>query len=233
MIPNRRWFPGTLQERAAWFNNFDTQFQMIGPTLGFTAADVTAVTNDKQNLQDIAVIAMQLDAYAEAVRQYRIIITEGAIGDPTPGFPALPGYKVPGAVATGTFERLDSLVKRILVAPAYTDEIGAMLGIIPSTPTPTPEPDMKPVMKASDSFGGYKFEVNVTRLGTTAFKVQVQRNGNGNWTDAAFATNNPAIITLTPTTPGQPERIMVRAVLLKNNEPVGQPSDPTYVTGNP
>ncbi len=27
--------------------------------------------------------------------------------------------------------------------------------------------------------------------------------------------------------------VSVRAILLKNNEPVGQPSDPTYVTVNP
>ena len=63
--------------------------------------------------------------------------------------------------------------------------------------------------------------------------MQIQRKGSETWQDAAFATNNPVEVTITPTTAGQPERILVRAILLKNNEPVGQPSDPTFVTANP
>ena len=39
-------------------------------------------------------------------------------------------------------------------------------------------------------------------------------------------------VTVTPTTPGQPERIQVRAILSKNNQDVGIPSDATYVTVN-
>lgn len=59
MIPNRRWFPGTLQERAAWFDNFDTQMQAIGAGLGFTwqglniAAD-WCLTNNYQLEQGLA-----------------------------------------------------------------------------------------------------------------------------------------------------------------------------------
>ena len=51
--------------------------------------------------------------------------------------------------------------------------------------------------------------------------------------DIAFATNNPADVTVIPTTAGQPERILVRAIVLEKNEPVGIPSDPTFVTVNP
>lgn len=75
--------------------------------------------------------------------------------------------------------------------------------------------------------------MNVTRLGMEAFKVQVQKNGSETWTDNAFATSNPVEVTITPTTAGQPERVLVRAVLLQKNQPVGQPSDPTFVTVNP
>ncbi|MBC7901165.1 MAG: hypothetical protein H7070_14060 [Saprospiraceae bacterium] len=66
-----------------------------------------------------------------------------------------------------------------------------------------------------------------------SFKVQIQRQGTTAWLDAAYATNNPVEVTITPAAPGEPERILVRAVLMKNNIAVGQPSDPTYVTVNP
>ena len=232
MIPSKNWFPQGLEERAAWFSNFATQFQDIAVSLGFVAADSTAVMNDNLLVQNLLEVQMLLDAYKDAVRQYRIVITEGSIGEPTPAFPPPLSYGIPNpAITTGIFERLDNIVKRIRVAPAYTPEVGALLGIIPSSPTPPAE--LKPVIKASDSLGDYQYEVNVTRLGMPAFKVQIQRGGSMTWEDAGFATNNPATLSITPTTPDQPERIMVRAILLKNNEPVGQPSDPTYVTVNP
>ncbi len=184
-------------------------------------------------MQFLASAETQLKAYQDAVRQYRILMTEGDVGDPTVAFPALPGYGTPTGVPRGLFERLDSIVKRARVTPAYTEEIGALLGIIPTSPSrPLPE-DLKPAIVASASFNDYKFDVNVTRLGMTAYKVQIQRSGASTWQDVAFATNNPSQVTVTPTTPGEPERVLVRAVLLDKNQPVGIPSDPTFVTVNP
>ena len=53
------------------------------------------------------------------------------------------------------------------------------------------------------------------------------------WQDAAFATNNPVEVTITPTTPGDAEQIQVRVQLRKSNADYGQPSEPAYVTVNP
>ena len=64
------------------------------------------------------------------------------------------------------------------------------------------------------------------------YKIQIQRNGQNTWQDVAFADSNPCEVTITPTTLGESERILVRAILIRKNEPVGEPSDPTYVTVN-
>ena len=88
MIPSRTWFPGTLQERGAWFQNFADQIAVIGSTLGLTVSDVTSVTEDNTMVQFLATSAVSLEAYKDAVRQFRITLTEGDIGDPTPVFPA-------------------------------------------------------------------------------------------------------------------------------------------------
>jgi hypothetical protein len=133
---------------------------------------------------------------------------------------------------------LSELVRRIKVAAAYTDEVGAMLGITaPVKRAPTPqgvaEADMKPTIKVSEAFSNYMFTVRVARMGMDSFKVQVRRMENEAWVDAAFGTASPITIDVAPTEPGKPERIQVRAILLSRNAPVGQPSDPTYVTVNP
>jgi len=233
MIPSRTWFPGNLQDRAAWFQNFVTNFAPIASTLGFSAGEITAIQSDNEDFQSIAVTTVALDTFASAVRAYRISLTEGDIGDPQPKFPTESFAAPPNDRPAGMFERLDSYVKRIRVAPAYTPEIGELLGIVPGTPASIGEGDLKPVIKAGLSNANYQFMVDVTRLGQPAYKVEIQRQGSPVWTDAAFATNNPCLVTVTPTTPNQPERILVRAVLMKDNQPVGIPSDPTYVTINP
>ena len=46
MIPDRRWFPSSLQERGAWFANFNTQMQAIGASLGASPAELTHVDDD-------------------------------------------------------------------------------------------------------------------------------------------------------------------------------------------
>jgi len=237
-IPSSKWYPTSLQDRAAWHQNFTTQFAAVAPGLGFLPADVVSVQTDNVCIQGLAQAAVQIDAYASAVRHYRIVVTEGTVGEPTPAFPAGINPAPEELPPTGIFQRLIELVDRIRVAPAYTNETGALLGIIPSpsgnaSGNGTSGTDvLKPVIKAGQSFDSYKFSVNVTRLGMEAFKVQVQKGG-GAWADAAFATNNPCEVVISPQTPGQPERVLVRAILLQKNQPVGEPSDPTYVTVNP
>lgn len=233
MTPNKTYIPAALQERAAWFQIFADGFTQVGTTLGFLPADVTQVLNDNEDYQFCASSALTIAAYSKAARQYRLTVTEGNVGDPAPQFPTNPSLNPPNQVPTGIWERLDELVKRIRVAPAYTPEIGALLGIIPASPARPPVSELKPTVTVSEAVDPYSFTMKATRFGLSAYKVQIQRNGSGNWVDNGFAQNNPHTVTISPTTAGQPERVLVRAVLMQNSEPVGIPSDPTYVTVNP
>jgi hypothetical protein len=238
MIPSKRWFPLSLQDRAAWFNNFAVQCAGVpGTALGIPAPTLALVASDNEMMQFLATTQLQADGFISALRQFRDILTEGDIGELTPVAPEAPSMALPvPTAAPGIFERLDDLVKWIRANPKYDSEIGAAMGILPSGGDglpDVPESELKPTIKANDSMGGYKFTVTVSRMGKQAYKVQVQKKGDTDWKDIAFATSNPVICTLTPTVPGDPERIMVRAILLEKNEQVGVPSDPTYVTVNP
>lgn len=233
MIPNWRWFPRTMAERAVWYENFATQFAMVATSLGFTAADVTWVNDDNDVMQFLADIPAQLDAFEGAVRQYRIIITEGDKGAPVPQFPANPAFALEKTIPTGMFERLDKLRTRIMAADNYTDEIGALLDILPSHTEQAAPETLKPVCTVTAAFSGYKYTVHATRLGKPGYKVQMRRGNSETWTDAGQSQTADIEIHFTPTTPGQPERIQVRVILIDKNEETGQPSDAVYVTLNP
>jgi hypothetical protein len=132
IIPSRTWFPQNLAARAAWFQYFSSQFATVGASLGFTPAEIAVVQDDNTCFQDLASGFVELEAFKDAVRQYRINVTERPVGDPTPAFPAAPAITPSELPSTGIFQRLIELVDRIRAATAYTDEIGALLGIMPS-----------------------------------------------------------------------------------------------------
>ncbi len=98
--------------------------QSIGASLGFTGPELDQLKSDNNVIQFLATTATTLDAYHDAVRQYRIIMTEGNTGEATSDFPASISPTLPVIVPTGIFERMEDMVKRTRVALNYTDEIG-------------------------------------------------------------------------------------------------------------
>lgn len=224
MIPSRRWFPLSLQARAAWFENFSRQFEEVGASLGFNAAKITAVANDNAMMQFLAEADIAVKAYEKAVMEFRQLITEGDIGDTLPQFPADPNLTAPASVPTGIFERLDRLVDQIENADAYTTEIGALLGILPRGETETPVDELKPELKGR-ALPNYQPEISFTRGSTGGISIQIQRGNSDVWTDAGNFFKSPAILTITPTIPNTPEAVRIRARYLEGNTAVGEWSD--------
>ncbi len=234
MIPSSRWFPSGLQNQAAWFENFTTQFTALATGLGFAAGDVTAVGKDNDVMQFAASSTIEADVFVKALREYRRIITEGEIGEPTPNVPANPALTAPAPVATGIFERLNDLVDRIRVAPTYTNEAGVLLGIVPSKSDPLAPEAVKPAIKVFPASSDYHFSVVVEkREKSDMWKVEIRRLGQEKWQDVKTASGKSVDVHIEPTTDGAPEQLQVRVRLIKNNEDYGQLSDVVYVTVNP
>lgn len=229
-----RWFPSGLQEQAAWFENFYNQFSGLATSLGFTTGDATAVGEDNVVMQFLAGAVIEVDVFEKALRQYRRIITEGDIGDPTPKVPSNPELTAPTPVDTGIFERLNDLVERIRVAPNYTDETGALLGIIPSKSDSLAPADVKPTIKVFPAQSDYHFSVVVEkREKADMWNVEVRRVGQEKWENVKTASGKSVDVHITPTADGNTEQLQVRVRLIKNNEDYGQLSDVIYVTVNP
>ncbi len=234
MIPSQKWFPTNLPARAAWYANFNTQFAIVASSLGFTNADITAVSNDNTMMQFLADYDTQEKAFGKAVTQFRRIITQGNIGESTPNFPDAPTLANPGNCATGLFERLVDLRERILAAPGYTDEIGALLGILPTQSGSIAPETVKPTVTVSAAQSGYLFAVTVTgRAEADMWEVLILRKGTAGWVSVKTATGKSVDVTITPSVAGESEQIQVRVQLKKKNANYGQPSDIVYVTVNP
>jgi len=234
MIPSDRWFPTNLPARAAWYENFANQFAVVGASLGFTTNEISSMTNDNDVFQFLADAAVEIKAYEKAIQQYRVIITEYDIGEANPQFPANPALTLPATIDTGMFERLNKLVERIRVAPTYTNEVGALLGIL-SKPSDSISPsDVKPTIKTFAAETGYHFSIVVEgRKEADMWDVLILRKGAASWQNVKTATGKSVDIIITPTTPGEAEQIQVRVQLRKSNQNYGQPSDMVYVTVNP
>ncbi len=234
MIPDSRWFPTNFPARADWFSNFSKQFATVADGLGFSSEDTKSVENDNQVMLFLAEVFVQAKAFDDAVRAYRTEITEGDTGETTPQFPANPAFNPPVSVPTGIYERLDNLVKRIRVAPGYTDETGALLGIIPKSPADKPSDDVKPMVQTFAAQFGHHFSVVVENRGkATMWDVLIRREKQEKWQNVKTASGKSVNVEVELSQPDTPERIQVIVQLKKNNENYGQPSDPVYVTLNP
>jgi len=229
-IPSRTWFPQSLQERAAWYANFAAKAVTLGTSVGLVAGDLTQINTDLATMEFLANSAIQVDAYADAIRQYRKIITEGDIGDPNPVFPGDLTFTPPGAV-TGLFERLDKYVKRIRASPAYTDEIGAEFGILPSRSDDLVPDELKPTIKAM-ALPGSVLEVTFVRGKTDGILIETKIDNAGSWTSAGNYFKSPASLNI-PDGTGLPHSVQIRGRYIIGNEAVGLNSDTVNVVTTP
>lgn len=219
MAKSSSYLPRTDRDRVVWFNNFVTKFSVQATGLGFVAADVTAVTNDAAMF---AYLVNQVEIYTTAKEQrvdYKNLIKEGPLGSVGGAVPsAPPAGTVPTVVLPGIFPRLALLVKRIKVAPTYTDAIGKDLGVVSEMPqfnSMIMKPALKLVMK------GGQVEVQWVKGDSDGVRIEVDR-GTGAWQFLAIDTV-PHYPDTTPISAAANWKY--RAMYIIEDETVGQWSD--------
>jgi len=217
---NPRFFPGSLQEQAAWYSNFSIQFALVAAVLGL-ADEMRSVTADAAVIQKLANVAVQLKAYRNAVLQFRTTILTGSLGAPVPEFPALPSYGTPEVVSVGMFERLDILIKKIRLSAAYTEEIGALLGIIPANRPVPPPADLQPDIKIA-ALPGSSVQVSFKRYNTNGVVIQTKLDKAEDWTDSGRYYTSPINLDIPQNPTGLPRAVAVRARYIDGNTAVGQ-----------
>ncbi len=232
-VPSPTYFPRSLQERAAWFANFILNFPVaLAVGLGFTAAEHDAMVDDNADFQSIAATTLAAEGFMSALRQFRISLTEDPVGTPAPMFPAENFTAPPNEVPAGIFQRLIENVARIRAAPAYTDELGALLGILPS---PTPPPDNffenPPTFKAKAQPGNVVI-VEFVRGQSNGIIVEIQIDDETEWKLAKQFNKSPGTIQVAANG-ALPRAVRLRARYLQGNDPTGNYSDTVNIVTVP
>lgn len=234
-IPSPLWFPRRLLEQAAWLLNFHAQADATGTTYGLIAAEVDQIKDDRNMLEFLADTMGTINVYTDAIRGYRDGVLEDPIDGTTPTFPANITLAPPTAIPRGMFERIIDFSNRIKASAAYTQAVGELYGIVPSTPDPLAPSEVKPEINVFDAASGYLYTVVVSkREEADAWQVMFRPVGLTEWQLAATATGKSVDITYTPggESPG-PAQLQIRVQLRKNNANYGNPSLIAEVTVNP
>jgi len=230
--PSRSWCEPGLQARAARYANFALQLATVGAGLGVTAPELAQVQDDNTCLQDIADGKIELDAFVDAVQQYRKTVLEGDIGDPAAAFPAAPAITPAELVPVGVWERWNRLRDRIMASATFTPETGELLGIMPfGSGGPVPEGVTKPVLTPTAKLGNV-VDVKFTRGKMDGIELEIKVDNAVDWSVAGRYFKSPAVIQITPNG-SLPRAVQIRGHYLINDEPFGLNSDTVNTVTTP
>lgn len=224
MTPSAKWFPTSLAEQAAWFQNFTDQFTKLAPGLGFTPADVAAVQADNAAIQWMAANAGTMRAFNKAMTAYRNHVMTARNGLPPATLPEPPVFGVVPEVAPGIFDRLIELVRRIRAPPSFSGEEASALGIIPARSTDVVTSETRPNIRLS-ALPGNVLKVAFTRGRTEGIVVEIDVDNSGTWEPAARFYKSPGELAIPQNAHATARSVKLRARYLKDNRPAGQNSE--------
>jgi len=201
--------------------------------VGASDADIDAVTEGAGNLQYLQNYFELIDTNKKAVAKIKQQVYNGDPDEPVSAFPAFPAAAPPDPLVAGLKELAQKRNRRFKAADGYTKEIGIALGIDGDAPS-IPPGSVKPTAECFAAQIGYVFSVVVGNRGDAdSADVLIRRAGSETVSVAKTFTGKSVDVTITPTTPGQPEKLQVTIQLKKKNENYGQVSDAVSVTVNP
>jgi hypothetical protein len=213
------YLPTTEADKLLWLNNFAAKFSTHAVSLGFVAADATAITNDAAMFAYLTNLVETFTTAKEQRVQYKNLIKDGPIGMVAGALPAIPVVPAaPAAVAPGIFPRIAQVVQRIKSHPGYTEAIGKDLGII-GAEKKMDFGVMKPVIKLV--LKGGQVEVQWAKGDADSIRIEVDR-GSGSWQFLSI-DSVPHYTDTTPVTAANTWKY--RAIYIVSDEPVGQWSD--------
>lgn len=140
------YLPQADADRVTWLNNFKTKLTTYGASLGFTAAEITAVQNDANMYQYVIGLkegcrqaVLSLSALSHSLSSSGTQTSMGSM-------PVIPvAGNPPASVNNGVFNRIAVIVKRIKAHASYTPTLGQEFNIVVSSSTVDPA-TMKPVL---------------------------------------------------------------------------------------
>ena len=156
--------------------------------------------------------------------------TGGELADPPPA----PAFTDSANQMYGVIKGFRKEREMWMTLPGWTKAIGETLMVVKPESQPLVPANISPSLKATAGQSGFEVTLVVgDRGGMLMFDVDIRRKG-GEWTLLTTLGGKGATLTISPTTPGEPEVIDIRVRMKdKSNQLVGNVSETRTVTINP
>jgi len=201
--------------------------------VGASNHDIQDVTDMLATLIAIRDFCDVIDADKQTSFGIKGAMYRGKVGDPVSVPPVFPILSFATTPLSGGRELTMNRNKRFTLGPAYTSQIGEALMIEAPKPAPLLPDEVKPVVHLFGAATNHHFSCVVENRGDSdMWELWIQRKG-GEWQLHGTFTGKSVDVSLSLTTPGEPEQILCRIQCRKNNANYGQVSEPAYVTLNP
>jgi len=227
-MARKYWWSRALADQLLLVQNFNAKIGLYQAALGWTTPQVAAAESVCGFFIAALNYADQARATMQAVTGWREEVfygePKGALAPTAPPFTEPPSLTFTRGVVTQFLQ----LREQIVANPGYTESMGEDLGIVGAEIGPEPEVDVMPNLKTA---AGSSYSVNLSgsMQGFDAMRVEYAREGEP-FAPVAFFTNMPNSFTVTPQTPGDPEKGRIRAVFIKKSVEYGNWSPDYPVT---
>jgi hypothetical protein len=219
---SRSYFPTDRAGQIDWHNNFATEFSKVGPSLGFTAAEITSAVNDsKYAVYLLKTLGPEIESNAA------LAVLEGQSQGSYVDLPSTSG--APPAVRPGIDTRRQARVERIKASPAFTfDVIGKQLKIVAGKFDPK---NYKAELGQARQTGPNTVIVPFRKAGGEVAGINLYRQRKGESAPQLinFFIRTPALDPTPPASPGKSEERTYTARAVLNGKEIGKPSDAVNV----
>ena len=198
---------------------------MLGPDLGFSAAEITALVNDSAMMRYAILNAQTAAAFSKTCTAFKNAVIGGVGENVSP--PKPPVYNplaLPSEVDAGVLERLSKAIQRAKLSPNFNQAIAEQLMIATTPPDSTIPADSKPPASGT-AMTGSVVRVDWTKGRFDGVFVDSQRNEETAWTRLDFDMRSPYEDSRPPITAGKPEERRYRLIYFIDNQIVGIWSD--------
>ena len=226
--------PRNAAARCDWFSNWKLEFTALAPGLGFTAAEIGAITNEADWAIFACLSASDAQSYAVAWATWRTQLLEDDSTDPVGPVPTttMPSVTLGVMPMRGIIHRYLGYIRRVKASPGYTGAIGDQLRINPGA-SPAPDPaTAKPLLAAAPQAMS-RIRIDWQRSGSDGVDLQGQRDVETEWTSLGVKTSGTFTDARPPLLAGKPEVRRYRAIFIQGDLPVGLWSDVVTVVAAP
>lgn len=202
--------------------------------VGADGADIDSIQQDAAVAESLIETGNLADDFKTTAMGIKRQFFSNKTEPPAGAFMAAPDTTTPFPVVAGAVKRSRERDQRFLHAVGITEGARIAMDLVGETPQPLNPDTVQATLELHASVSGFEFAAVVAgRQGADMYEIQIQRAGSTEWTTVKSGTGKSVNVTVTPTTPGKPEQVLVRVQLFKGNAKYGVPSNPVFVTVNP